>query len=102
MNFGKDQFDSLKHFLGIRVAEESQFGGIDYFLPLFEKMRSDSSIVIIKVDGEREENIYTVLVSGNPLGVEGSIRKDASSLVDAISYVTIEYAKRVWGWSDVE
>ncbi|MFE6796498.1 hypothetical protein [Paenibacillus chitinolyticus] len=94
------QFDELKNHLGIRITEEPPFGGVDYFLPFFEKMKSDSSVLIIKLDGERKENMYTVLVSGTLLGDEGSIRVDTSNLTEGVAYVIIEYAKRVWGWID--
>ncbi|WP_103998209.1 hypothetical protein [Paenibacillus sp. UNC499MF] len=98
MSLSKKQFDELKEYLGIRITEEPPFGGIDYFLSLFEKIKSDSSMIIIKLDGEREENTYTVLVSGSLLGSEESIRIDTSNLLEGAAYIILEYAKRVWKW----
>ncbi|WP_113672700.1 hypothetical protein [Vallitalea guaymasensis] len=74
--------------------------GIDYFLPIIQEIRKDSSVVIIKFDGEREENIYTVLASGKNLGNEEAIRLDTSDLEGGLAYVCVEYAKIAWGWEE--
>lgn len=72
--------------------------GIDCYLPIIQKIKEDSGIVIIKLDGEREENIYTLLASGKKLGKEESIRLDTSNLEGGLAYICVEYAKIAWGW----
>ncbi|WP_027937024.1 hypothetical protein [Anaeroarcus burkinensis] len=76
-----------------------QYGlkGIDCFIPCLEKIKEDSSIVIIKLDGEREENSYTFIASGKILGERESIRMDTSDLEGGLSYICTEYAKIAWG-----
>lgn len=68
--------------------------------PLLERMRSDGAVVLVKLDGERhppdDNGQYTVLASGAPL--QGDyIRTDAETVEAALSYVIVEYARRVWG-----
>lgn len=76
----------------------SELKGIDCFLPLLQEIRKDSSMVIIKLDGERENDIYTILISGKNLGAEESIRLDTSDIEGGLACVCVQYAKIAWGW----
>lgn len=84
--------------LGIKMSKDN-LKGIDCFLPLLNRMKEDASVVIIKIDGEREEDIYTLLISGNKLGQGVLIRSETFDLEGGLSYICIEYAKKVWGWN---
>ncbi|WP_017813538.1 hypothetical protein [Paenibacillus shenyangensis] len=70
--------------------------GIDCFMPFFQKIKEDSSILIIKLDGERKDNIFTLLISGNILGENNYIRTETSDLEGGLSFIIIEYAKKAW------
>lgn len=88
----------LANDLGIKLSRENLIG-IDWFFPFLNKMREDASVVIIKLDGERIENIYTLLISGNKLGQGVLIRTETSDLEGGLSFICVEYAKKVWGWN---
>ena len=87
----------MAHDFGFKLNLD-ELKGIDYFLPLLQEIRRDSAVVIIKFDGEREENIYTLLISGKNLGKEESIRLDTSDIEGGLAYICVEYAKIAWGW----
>ncbi|AIF51850.1 hypothetical protein [Pelosinus sp. UFO1] len=70
--------------------------GIDCFIPYLEKIKQDLSVVIIKLDGEREDNSYTFVASGKILGERESMRMDTSDLEGGVSYICIEYARIAW------
>lgn len=70
----------------------------DMFIPFINKIKEDKSVFIIKVDGERDEDIYTIICSGSLLGDEGFLRIDTSDLEGGISYICCEYARIVWNW----
>ncbi|WP_110953603.1 hypothetical protein [Anaerosinus massiliensis] len=94
----KIQYIQLANKLGFPI-DKNDFKGIDCFIPCFEKIKQDLSLIIIKVDGERKENIYTFIVSGKILGERESIRMDTSDLEGGLSYICTEYAKIAWGFS---
>jgi hypothetical protein len=75
--------------------------GIDPVLPMLDRMRKDGAVVVIKLDGERtgsdDNGPYTVVVSGGALGSE-FLRVDKQVLEDALSWVIVRYATRVWGY----
>jgi hypothetical protein len=84
--------------LGIEVSPN--WTGVDAIWPLLEMMRAEGSIVILKLDGERtgleDAGPYTVLASGAPLSGD-TIRIDATTIEEAITYVICRYASKVWG-----
>ncbi|MFT3775586.1 MAG: hypothetical protein QM820_60330 [Minicystis sp.] len=86
---------------GVAPIPES-WAGIDVLLPLFEKMKDEGAVVVIKLDGQRvnpgDNGPYTVVVSGGRLGGDFA-RLDADSLEEAAAKVIIEYASRGWGYS---
>lgn len=88
---------NLAHDLSIKLSKEN-FVGVDWFLPFLNKMKEDASVIIIKLDGERIENIYTLIISGKKLGQGVLIRTETSDLEGGLSYICVEYAKKVWGW----
>ena len=76
--------------------------GVGSVWPLLERMRSDGAVVLVKLDGERvspaDSGPYTVLASGKPL-LGDCIRTDGETVEAALSYVIVEYARRVWAIS---
>lgn len=91
----KQEFLQLSESLNIQI---NAVRGIDCFLPFFTRIKDDSSILIIKLDGEREGNIYTLMISGKLLGQGEYIRTETSDLEGGLSYMFVEYAKIVWKW----
>lgn len=91
----KIQYMQLANKLGFPI-NQNDLKGIDCFIPCLEKIKEDSSIVIIKLDGEREENSYTLIALGKILGERESIRMDTSDLEGGLSYICTEYAKIAW------
>lgn len=66
-----------------------------YAIPLILKIRSEGSTFFIKVDGERENNVSTVMVNDGLLG-EDYIRCETDDLLKGISQVISEYSERFW------
>lgn len=77
------------------------WAGLDAVLPMLERMRLEGCIVLVKLDGERtapgDNGPYTVVVSGKSLG-EDFIRVDERALEDALAFVIVRYAARIWGY----
>ncbi|CAM2898038.1 hypothetical protein HAHI6034_01815 [Hathewaya histolytica] len=94
----KEQFIKMSNDFGYGGKLDS-LKGIDEFFPIMNEIRKDSGVIIFKLDGEREDNIYTFLASGKNLGEGGSIRVDTSDLEGGLSYVCVEYARIAWKWS---
>lgn len=92
----KIQYIQLANKLGFPI-NQYDLKGIDCFIPCLEKMKQDLSLVIIKLDGERQDNTYTFIASGKILGERESIRMDTSDLEGGLSYICTEYAKIAWG-----
>jgi hypothetical protein len=78
--------------------------GVDYFLPLVNRVVSDGSVVVIKMDGERiaddDGGRYTVIISGGNLGRD-YYRSDSDSLEEALAKPILEYAQRQWDVGDI-
>ncbi|GED71723.1 hypothetical protein BRE01_54250 [Brevibacillus reuszeri] len=66
-------------------------------MPFLTKIREDSSVVVIKLDGERSEDIYILLISGEKVDSNGLIRIDTSDLESGLSFICVKYATKVWG-----
>jgi hypothetical protein len=90
----KNKLIELSKLIGVDI---NSVKGIDCFQPIFELIKKDKSIIIIKLDGEREENIYTLIASGKKLGNDESIRMDTSDVEAGLSYICVEYARKAWG-----
>lgn len=92
--------DDLKEIFekkGIKLP--GSFDSVDSFLPLIELVRQDGSVVIFKVDGERnpaaQEPPYTVMISGKIIQ-GGIVRSDSYDLIDAVKKVLLSYSAKVW------
>ena len=75
------------------------WSGVDFLLPIIEKIKEDGAIFIIKFDGERsninDNGAYSVLIFGKPLG-DLSINTDAETLDEGLTFVICKYAQTVW------
>ena len=58
-----------------------------------EYIKENGDIVVVKIDGERPENQYTVFVSFPNYRQRGLIRADENTLNDAILKVLIAYVE---------
>lgn len=69
--------------------------------PLLDRVREDGAIVLLKLDGLRSHNHYTVVVSGGLLEKEDVIRTDAPTIEEAICFGLCNYGVRGWKLSQV-
>lgn len=69
------------------------------FMIILERIKSEGSVFILKLDGERNsaagEPPYTILISGAPLG-DDFIRIDAMTLEEGLILAIGSYAEKVW------
>ncbi|MCW1887378.1 hypothetical protein OKA04_21755 [Luteolibacter flavescens] len=62
---------------------------------LLDQMRAEGSVVLVKLDGERTLDPYTLVISGGPLG-ENYFRKDGSSINELIAEGANFYDGLIW------
>lgn len=82
---------------GVVAAESEDFW--KFAIPLIMKIQSEGTTFFIRADGERNQNIFTIMIQGGLLGplVGGDyIRKETSDLIDGVNQVIVEYAKEFW------
>lgn len=71
--------------------------------PLLEQIREDGAILMLKLDGERPKNPYTVVLSGGKLPPERDlIRTDAASMERALAFVLGNYGLYAWKLPQLE
>ncbi|TCP69400.1 hypothetical protein [Baia soyae] len=80
------------------VEDATMSFDLDMFVPFISRMMGDKSVLMIKMDGERKKDIYTIVCTGELVGEEKSLRTNISDLEEGIAYVCCQYAKAVWGW----
>ena len=61
---------------------------------ILDLIRQDGQIVLVKLDGEREDNFYTVVISYPQPSVFQPIRLDGRNFSSLIDKVVDEYQKR--------
>lgn len=64
-------------------------------VPILEQVKADRATIVVKADGERQKNVYTVVVSGGPLG-EDFFRTETDDLSAGIAKVVAQYAAQCW------
>ena len=69
--------------------------GIGNGWPLLDRIQSEGCVVVVKLDGEREGNRYTLAITGGLLG-EDFFRKDSDDLVVLIQDAVNFYDRLVW------
>ncbi|SHF38814.1 hypothetical protein SAMN05444392_11941 [Seinonella peptonophila] len=95
----KQLVESLSDFVGEERSEVSYSVYLDRLTPVLKKIKEDESIVFIKMDGERKRDLFTFLITGKALDGNG-IRMDTDDFDGGMSYVCIEYARKVWNWDE--
>jgi hypothetical protein len=101
MNFEKYKslYKRLSEEIDLEENSKIENLNINGFLPIIEKIKQDSSVFLFKVDGEREENFYSFIISGKKLGQGNLLRMETSDLEGGLSYICVKYAEDVWGWN---
>ena len=66
-----------------------------YALPLIEKLQKDGVSFFFKSDGERDTDIYTVMIEGAPLNGD-FFKTETDELESGIEKVISEYAMDYW------
>lgn len=74
----------------IKEIIEKQNPSLEELISCFEKIKLNGDVAVIKFDGERESNEYTVFVSF-PKGKREMIRADESNLKVALLKVLTKY-----------
>ena len=74
--------------------------GIGNGWPLLDRIQSEGSVVVVKLDGERHENRYTLVITGGLLG-ENYFRKDSDDLGDLIRDAVNFYDSLIWSRTDI-
>ena len=64
-------------------------------VPLIFKLQSEGASLLIKSDGERSSNIFTVMIEGGMLG-EDYLRCETDNLSEGVSQLISGYAKECW------
>lgn len=59
-----------------------------------DRIRELGGIVMVKLDGERDYNYYTIIIDYSKPTVFKTIRYEGSNLIDLIDKAIIEYKKR--------
>lgn len=71
--------------------------------PLLEQVREDGAVLLLKLDGERSQNPYTVVLSGGRLPPENDVlRIDSSSMERAVAFALGNYGLHAWNLSQLE
>lgn len=75
----------------IKKILEKQPTSFDDLLACFEQVKDNGDVAVIKFDGERIKNQYTVFISFPRNENKSMIRADSDDLKDAISRVLTNY-----------
>ena len=67
---------------------EGPFETMDSLMPVFEYLMSQGVVLIIKMDGERTQNIYTLLLSK---GTDFHLRRDTDTLIEGVKSLILKY-----------
>ncbi|MEJ2043220.1 MAG: hypothetical protein P8X74_22065 [Reinekea sp.] len=90
MNVLKEVYESL----GNEKAEiDSQFWS--YVIPIVLKLQSEGASFLIKSDGERSSNVFTVMIEGGRLGDE-YLRCETDDLQEGVSQLILDYSLKFW------
>ena len=76
-----DQLNTLLQRLGIPAEEIRSLDAA--VLAIARRLAREGCVVVVKIDGERESNPCTVVISGGPLR-DTPIRRDAADSVKAV------------------
>lgn len=68
--------------------------------PLLKRIQSEGSVVLVKLDGERETDCYTLVITGGLLG-DDYFRKDSDDLVELIQEAVNFYTGLIWSRADI-
>lgn len=63
--------------------------------PLLDQIRTEGSVVVVKLDGQRTKSRYTVVISDGLLG-EDYFRKDGDDLDELVSEGVNFYDSLIW------
>ncbi len=82
--------------LGLEMPDEWT---LDDVWPLLDRAREEGAVILLKLDGERSRNWYTVVMSGGGMERKDVLHVDSPTMELAIARVLGEYAVRVWGYT---
>ncbi len=63
--------------------------------PLILKLQGEGASFLMKADGERSMNIFTLMIEGGSLG-DDYLRCETDNLHEGISQILSDYAQKFW------
>lgn len=82
----------------ITQEQIAHWSSVAALMAAFETMGRDGATVVIKIDGDRHEGVYTIVVSGSRLG-EAFFRRDGSDVLSLLRDAIEFYRAEVWSKS---
>jgi hypothetical protein len=86
---------SLSELLIQRGLSQTEQSGLSQGWPLLNQIRAEGSVVLVKLDGQRTQNCYTLTISDGRLGEE-YFRKDGDDLGELITAGINFYDSLIW------
>jgi hypothetical protein len=86
---------SLSELLIQRGLSQTEQSGLSQGWPLLNQIRAEGSVVLVKLDGQRTQNCYTLAISDGRLGEE-YFRKDGDDLGELITAGINFYDSLIW------
>ena len=90
-----DIIQRLKQAGRVSDADAAAWAEIGSLLQAIEAIVKDGATAVVKLDGERSTDRYTVIVSGGPLGAEFH-RGDGDDLRKLLQEAIHFYDQKVW------
>jgi len=91
--FKRDAVPRVGQAVGIEIPQDWT---IQDAWPLLDKIRAEGAVILLKLDGLRERDFYTVVVSDGGLKSDDVLRTDKGSIEEAIAFAIGSYALRAW------
>ena len=87
--FKRDAVPRVGQAVGIEIPQDWT---IQDAWPLLDKIRAEGAVILLKLDGLRERDFYTVVVSDGGLKSDDVLRTDKGSIEEAIAFAIGSYA----------
>ena len=91
--FKRDAVPRVGQAVGIEIPQDWT---IQDAWPLLDKIRAEGAVILLELDGLRERDFYTVVVSDGGLKSDDVLRTDKGSIEEAIAFAIGSYALRAW------
>jgi hypothetical protein len=90
-----DIIERLKQTGRLGQTDSAFSAAVCSLLQVLEVIANEGATAIVKMDGERSTNRYTVIISGGKLGTD-SYRGDGDDLRTLLEEAVARYDRKVW------